>query len=123
MTNKNDLIEASFDGLNDPEFLIQVADTILAKAAIPNLSGRSKSQTQQARLLLNAAIRELRMARDLEEFDARSLEQLGFGAEASISELTNLWLDNILGHDECCLPMGWPDHTALLQAKQLRNAI
>lgn len=49
--------------------------------------------------------------------------KVGYPAKASISELTNLWLDNILGHDEFCFPMVWPEHAALLQAAKLRNAI
>ena len=47
----------------------------------------------------------------------------GYPAKASISELTNLWLDNILGHDEFCFPKVWPEHTASQRARQLRNAI
>ena len=47
----------------------------------------------------------------------------GYPAKASISELTNLWLDNILGHDNFCFPKVWPNQAALRQAKQLRSAI
>ena len=45
----------------------------------------------------------------------------GYPAKASISELTNLWLDNILGHDNFCFPQVWPDQFALQQARLLRS--
>lgn len=45
-----------------------------------------------------------------------------YPAKASISEITNLWLDNILGHGEFCFPKIWPDSPSLASASQLRKA-
>lgn len=45
-----------------------------------------------------------------------------YPAKASISELTNLWLDNILGHDQFCFPKIWPDKASLASASQLRKS-
>ena len=45
-----------------------------------------------------------------------------YPAKASISELTNLWLDNILGQGEFCFPKIWPDTASLAKATRLREA-
>ena len=47
----------------------------------------------------------------------------GSSATASVSELTNLWLDNMLGEHEFCYPSVWPEYEKLKLAKQLRKAI
>ncbi|MBT8146063.1 MAG: hypothetical protein KJN90_04375 [Gammaproteobacteria bacterium] len=47
----------------------------------------------------------------------------GYPAKASIAELTNLWLDNILGHDNFHFPRVWPDPAAVQQARLLREKI
>jgi len=47
----------------------------------------------------------------------------GYPVKASISELTNLWLDNILGHGEFCFPKVWPDQVSLQLAEKLRLRI
>jgi len=43
--------------------------------------------------------------------------------KASISELTNLWLDHVVGYSEPCFPKVWPEPAALQQASQLRQTI
>ena len=47
----------------------------------------------------------------------------GYSAKASVSELTNGWLDNILGNHEFCYPSVWPDSNCLQQAQQLRKIL
>ncbi|MDP6654170.1 MAG: glycosyltransferase family 9 protein, partial [Gammaproteobacteria bacterium] len=47
----------------------------------------------------------------------------GYSAKASISELTNGWLDNILGNHEFCYPAVWPDSDCLQQVQQLRKIL
>lgn len=47
----------------------------------------------------------------------------GYPAKASISELTNLWLDNLFGHSEFCYPKVWPDQACLTLARSLRKQI
>jgi hypothetical protein len=46
-----------------------------------------------------------------------------YPTKASISELTNVWLDNIVGHGKFCFPKVWPESAALKQAGQLRESI
>lgn len=47
----------------------------------------------------------------------------GYPVKASISELTNLWLDNILGHDGFCYPNVWPEEAARNLADKLRSIV
>lgn len=53
-------------------------------------------------------------------FNSRSKQS--YPAKASISELTNLWLDNILGHGEFCFPKIWPDSASLASASELQKS-
>jgi ADP-heptose:LPS heptosyltransferase len=54
-------------------------------------------------------------------FNSRGRKE--YSVTASISELTNLWLDNILGEQEFCYPSVWPESSNLQNAKQLRKTI
>jgi len=45
----------------------------------------------------------------------------GYPVKASISELTNLWLDNILGHGDYCFPRVWPETPSMNLALGLRT--
>ena len=54
-------------------------------------------------------------------FNSRGSKE--YSVTASISELTNLWLDNILGEQEFCYPSVWPESSNLQNAKQLRKTI
>lgn len=42
-----------------------------------------------------------------------------YPVKASISELTNLWLDHVLGQSEFCYPKVWPTATPLAHARQV----
>jgi ADP-heptose:LPS heptosyltransferase len=46
-----------------------------------------------------------------------------YPVKASISELTNVWLDNIVDHGNFCFPKVWPESAALDQASRLRQSI
>ncbi len=46
-----------------------------------------------------------------------------YPAKATISELTNLWLDNILGQGDFCYPKIWPDSDSIKSALQMRKTI
>ena len=54
-------------------------------------------------------------------FNSRGSKE--YSVTASISELTNLWLDNILGEKEFCYPSVWPESSNLQNAKQFRKTI
>lgn len=47
----------------------------------------------------------------------------GYPIKASISELTNLWLDNIFGHGAFCYPKVWTDTASLVEARQLQETL
>ena len=47
----------------------------------------------------------------------------GYPPKASITELTNLWLDNILGKGEFCYPKVWPPGESVAPAKRLRDSV
>jgi ADP-heptose:LPS heptosyltransferase len=44
-----------------------------------------------------------------------------YPVKASISQLTNLWMDKLLGHDQFCFPKVWPTNSSLAVAKSLRD--
>jgi len=54
-------------------------------------------------------------------FNSRGKED--YPSKASITELTNMWLDNVLGHDEFCFPKVWPDTSNLASARALRDKL
>ena len=47
----------------------------------------------------------------------------GYPTKASIVELTNLWMDNILTKSDFCFPKVWPKRTSLTSAKTIREKL
>lgn len=47
----------------------------------------------------------------------------GYPVKASISELANLWLDNLLGHGAFCHPGVWPEAGLLSQLQHVRQRL
>ncbi|MBL4819733.1 MAG: glycosyltransferase family 9 protein [Gammaproteobacteria bacterium] len=89
-------VRAELNGLSEEEFLVLDPDSRLTQLGVLPLVP----------------------SKNYRFFNSRGKQ--GYPAKASISELTNLWLDNILGHSEFCFPKIWPEDSSLTSAENLK---
>ncbi|MDA1369912.1 MAG: hypothetical protein O2971_04000 [Proteobacteria bacterium] len=92
-------VRAEIDGLSPAEFLLLDPDSRLTQLGVLPL----------------VPLQNYRF------FNSRGNKD--YSAKASVSELTNQWLDNILGGHEFCYPAVWPQKDCLEKAQQLRTVL